>query len=154
MRVARETRALQTDSMKITTKAPCRVDLAGGTLDIWPLYLFHKDAVTVNFAVDRYTRCTLETREDSEIHVSSSDLNAKDKFESLEAARSAKKPKLSLVAEVLKFFTPATHDWAGVWPSKSLMRSSVAGSSVRLWPFRRSTIRTYVRSMMSVPIIC
>ena len=43
--------------MRITAKAPCRVDLAGGTLDIWPLYLFHANAVTVNFAVDRYTSC-------------------------------------------------------------------------------------------------
>ena len=27
--------------MRIESKAPTRVDLAGGTLDIWPLYLFH-----------------------------------------------------------------------------------------------------------------
>jgi len=36
----------------ITATAPCRVDLAGGTVDIWPLYLFHPGAVTVNVAVD------------------------------------------------------------------------------------------------------
>ena len=36
--------------MKIISEAPCRVDLAGGTLDIWPLYLFHPGAVTLNFA--------------------------------------------------------------------------------------------------------
>ncbi len=47
--------------MKITAKAPCRVDMAGGTIDIWPLYLFHADPVTVNFAVDRYASCVLET---------------------------------------------------------------------------------------------
>ena len=38
--------------------------MAGGTIDIWPLYLFHANAVTVNFAVDRYASCVLETRED------------------------------------------------------------------------------------------
>ena len=27
--------------MRITSQSPCRVDLAGGTLDIWPLYLHH-----------------------------------------------------------------------------------------------------------------
>ena len=37
--------------MKIVAKAPCRADLAGGTLDVWPLYLYHEGAVTVNFAV-------------------------------------------------------------------------------------------------------
>src|SRR2546429_37053 len=31
--------------MKIISEAPCRVDLAGGTLDIWPLYLFHPSAL-------------------------------------------------------------------------------------------------------------
>lgn len=31
--------------------APARVDIAGGTLDIWPLYLFHEGARTVNAAV-------------------------------------------------------------------------------------------------------
>jgi D-glycero-alpha-D-manno-heptose-7-phosphate kinase len=33
-------------------KAWCRVDLAGGTLDIWPLGLFHPRARTVNVAID------------------------------------------------------------------------------------------------------
>lgn len=36
----------------VTAKAWCRVDLAGGTLDIWPLGLFHPRACTVNVAVD------------------------------------------------------------------------------------------------------
>lgn len=94
--------------MKIVTKAPCRVDLAGGTLDIWPLYLFHNRAVTVNFAVDRYTSCVLETRDDAEIHLESLDLKAKDHYPSLDALRSAKKHKLGLAAEILKFFTPTT----------------------------------------------
>ena len=53
--------------MKIVSRAPCRVDLAGGTLDIWPLYLFHPGAVTVNIAVDRYRTCTIQTRNTPEI---------------------------------------------------------------------------------------
>lgn len=35
-----------------TARAWCRVDLAGGTLDIWPLGLLHPGACTVNIAVD------------------------------------------------------------------------------------------------------
>ncbi|HYN22762.1 MAG TPA: hypothetical protein VE078_17510 [Thermoanaerobaculia bacterium] len=35
-----------------TARAWCRVDLAGGTLDIWPLGLLHPGARTVNVAVD------------------------------------------------------------------------------------------------------
>ena len=47
--------------MRIESKAPTRVDLAGGTLDIWPLYLFHPGAVTINAAVTRYASCVIET---------------------------------------------------------------------------------------------
>jgi D-glycero-alpha-D-manno-heptose-7-phosphate kinase len=36
----------------ITVRTWCRVDLAGGTLDIWPLGLFHPQARTVNVAID------------------------------------------------------------------------------------------------------
>src|SRR4051812_1481364 len=32
----------------IESSAPTRIDLAGGTLDIWPLYLFHDGAQTLN----------------------------------------------------------------------------------------------------------
>jgi D-glycero-alpha-D-manno-heptose-7-phosphate kinase len=36
----------------VEVTAPCRVDLAGGTLDIWPIGLLHPGARTVNLAVD------------------------------------------------------------------------------------------------------
>ena len=69
--------------MKIIALAPCRVDLAGGTLDIWPLYLFHPGAVTVNFAIDRYTRCSIETLGASDIRLRSNDLKRTENFASL-----------------------------------------------------------------------
>ncbi len=92
--------------MRITAKAPCRVDLAGGTLDIWPLYLFHTNAVTVNFAVNRYTSCVLETRSDSAIVLRSRDLARAETFASLDELRAAKKYRLALLAHVVKFFAP------------------------------------------------
>jgi D-glycero-alpha-D-manno-heptose-7-phosphate kinase len=94
--------------MKIFSKAPCRVDLAGGTLDIWPLYLYHANAVTVNFAVDRYASCTLETRSDSQIVLRSRDLRGEEIFPSLGALQSARSYKLPLLAYLVKFFAPAT----------------------------------------------
>jgi D-glycero-alpha-D-manno-heptose-7-phosphate kinase len=92
--------------MKITAKSPCRVDLAGGTLDIWPLYLYHENAVTVNFAVDRYTSCELVTRNDAKIVLRSADQRLEETFDSLDALRAARKPKLPLLAYVLRFFQP------------------------------------------------
>jgi D-glycero-alpha-D-manno-heptose-7-phosphate kinase len=95
--------------MKITAKSPCRVDLAGGTLDIWPLYLFHPNAVTVNFAVDRYTSCEIISREDKKIILRSADQKGEEAFESLEAlASAAPKYKLPLLAYVVRFFRPQT----------------------------------------------
>ena len=32
-------------------ECPCRADLAGGTLDIWPLGMLHSGSVTVNAAI-------------------------------------------------------------------------------------------------------
>jgi D-glycero-alpha-D-manno-heptose-7-phosphate kinase len=46
----------------VTAKAWCRVDLAGGTLDIWPLGLFHPQARTVNVAVDLAATVELRPR--------------------------------------------------------------------------------------------
>jgi D-glycero-alpha-D-manno-heptose-7-phosphate kinase len=94
--------------MKITAQAPCRVDLAGGTVDIWPLYLFHKDAVTVNFAVNRYTRCTLETHPSPEIVLRSIDLKGEERFRSLEELQRTRKYKLPLLAYLVDFFAPDT----------------------------------------------
>jgi D-glycero-alpha-D-manno-heptose-7-phosphate kinase len=57
----------------IKTSAPTRIDLAGGTLDIWPLYLFHPGAQTVNAAISLRARATVETRHDSRIVIRSED---------------------------------------------------------------------------------
>lgn len=93
--------------MKLFSKSPCRVDMAGGTLDIWPLYLYHQPAYTVNFAVSRYTTCLIETREDAQIVLRSRDLGTEESFASLDAMLAAR-PKLSLHAWLLRFFRPST----------------------------------------------
>lgn len=94
--------------MRVFAKAPCRVDLAGATLDIWPLYLFHDKVVTVNFAVDRYTSCEIETRVDSAIVLRSRDLAKEETFSSIDALCEAKSYRLPLLALLVRFFAPAT----------------------------------------------
>jgi len=59
--------------VRIETSAPTRIDLAGGTLDIWPLYLFHPGAQTINAAISLRARATLETRSDTRIVIHSED---------------------------------------------------------------------------------
>jgi len=96
------------DKMRVSSKAPCRVDLAGATLDIWPLYLFHENVVTVNFAVDRYAYCDVETRNDSRIVLRSRDLKREEIFESFAELHGAKRYKLPLLALLVRFFAPET----------------------------------------------
>jgi D-glycero-alpha-D-manno-heptose-7-phosphate kinase len=57
----------------IVSSAPTRVDLAGGTIDIWPLYLFHENAQTLNAAISLRARCVLTPDPDGGILIHSSD---------------------------------------------------------------------------------
>ena len=56
--------------------APTRIDLAGGTLDIWPLYLFHPGAQTVNAAIAQRAACTVSTSPDRRVQIMSEDTGA------------------------------------------------------------------------------
>ncbi len=46
--------------MQVTVTAPCRADLAGGTLDIWPLGILHRGSVTVNVALPVQVRLEVD----------------------------------------------------------------------------------------------
>jgi len=94
--------------MIIESKAPTRVDLAGGTLDIWPLYLFHPGAMTVNAAISRYASTVIQTHQarDQRIKLVSRDTRREESFASFAALVKAKRYKLPLLAEITKFFQP------------------------------------------------
>jgi D-glycero-alpha-D-manno-heptose-7-phosphate kinase len=94
--------------VRIESKAPTRVDLAGGTLDIWPLYLFHEGALTVNCAITRYASCVIETAPENSrrITLSSRDINRKESFASFEALCRSRRYKLPLLAHLVKVFRP------------------------------------------------
>ena len=94
--------------MIIESSAPTRVDLAGGTIDIWPLYLFHPGAATVNFAISLRAHCRIETRDDGQIVLESHD--RKLAFESsLEAIEDlAHEERLELISKLVHFFRPTT----------------------------------------------
>jgi D-glycero-alpha-D-manno-heptose-7-phosphate kinase len=114
--------------MRIIAEAPCRVDLAGGTLDIWPLYLFHPGAVTVNFAVNRFARCAVETLGSPELRLRSSDLKKAVSYPSLAELEQATRPRLPLAAHLLRFFRPCT-GLSMETDSQSPTGAGIAGSS-------------------------
>jgi D-glycero-alpha-D-manno-heptose-7-phosphate kinase len=58
---------------QINSSAPTRIDLAGGTLDIWPLYLFHEHAQTLNAAISLRAHAEITGRTDGRIRLESID---------------------------------------------------------------------------------
>jgi D-glycero-alpha-D-manno-heptose-7-phosphate kinase len=94
--------------MIIESSAPTRVDLAGGTIDIWPLYLFHPGASTVNFALSVHARCRIETRDDGRIVLESRD--RKVVFETNLSALEdlLQEERLELISKLVHFFKPTT----------------------------------------------
>jgi len=94
--------------MIIESSAPTRVDLAGGTIDIWPLYLFHPGASTVNFALSLRAKCRIETRDDGRIVLESKD--RKVAFETDLAALEdlIREERLELISKLVHFFKPTT----------------------------------------------
>jgi D-glycero-alpha-D-manno-heptose-7-phosphate kinase len=59
--------------VRITASAPTRIDLAGGTIDIWPLYLFHHGAQTLNAAISLRAHASVDARDDSRVQIISED---------------------------------------------------------------------------------
>ncbi len=94
--------------MIIESIAPTRVDLAGGTIDIWPLYLFHPGAMTVNVAVSLYARCRIETRADDRIILESRDRQLSFETSVGEVENLVREERLELISKLVHFFKPET----------------------------------------------
>lgn len=102
VRVAEE----KAGSASILAQAPCRADLAGSTMDLWPLYLFHPGAVTVNFAVSIMTTCRIRPLKGKQIHLRSLDGRREERFANLQALCESKKYRHPLAARLVSFFQP------------------------------------------------
>jgi D-glycero-alpha-D-manno-heptose-7-phosphate kinase len=94
--------------MIIESSAPTRVDLAGGTIDIWPLYLFHPGASTVNFAISLRASCRIETRDDGRIVLESRDRKVSFETELAAIEDLIREERLELISKLVHFFKPTT----------------------------------------------
>ncbi len=92
--------------MQITSRAPSRIDLAGGTLDLWPLYLFFDDAITINVAINLFATAKLEPVAGTGIEIISKDQNVREGADSLESL--SKEGKLNLISRLIHHFAPST----------------------------------------------
>ena len=105
-------------------------------MDIWPLYLFHPGAVTVNFAVSVLTRCKITPLKGRQIRFSSLDTGRQEEFADLAQLCAAKKLRHPLAGHLTRFFAPQggleieTHSespaGAGISGSSALMIATTA----------------------------
>ena len=87
---------------KVTVRAPVRADLAGGTLDLWPLYLFHPGSRTVNVAISYYAESEVSESTDAAITIHLTDQQYEQRYESLHDL--AADPKAALIFRAVEHF--------------------------------------------------
>jgi D-glycero-alpha-D-manno-heptose-7-phosphate kinase len=111
--------------VRIDSSAPTRIDLAGGTLDIWPLYLFHEGAQTLNAAISLRARCSVSPRNDRRISITSDDTGMH--VEAAHWSELRDNHDLKLLGRLLHYFQAAGLDLRT--RSESPVGAGIAGSS-------------------------
>jgi D-glycero-alpha-D-manno-heptose-7-phosphate kinase len=121
---------------KILSRAPTRIDLAGGTVDIWPLYLFLKDPITVNLGIDLFAEAVLEEKPADQgkggITLRAEDQNTELQLRWNELHTAEVPPALELHLKLLRFFAPAREletDFSLSTRAKSPAGAGLGGSS-------------------------
>ncbi len=114
--------------MKIEKSSHTRVDLSGGTLDCWPLYLLVDSCVTINLSISIRTHAVIEPREDKEVHFHSRDLNYRKAFANLDEAIACEDEEMALVRRHLAHWRPRQGFSLETW-SESPVGGGLGGSS-------------------------
>lgn len=92
--------------MIVKTKTPTRIDFAGGTLDLYPLYLFMDGGITVNAGLNLYSNVFIETGDDKKINIESIDLDTSIFYESIDDM--TLDGPTGLIERVVKSYYPST----------------------------------------------
>jgi D-glycero-alpha-D-manno-heptose-7-phosphate kinase len=93
--------------MIVNSSAPTRIDLAGGTTDIWPLYLFHPGARTLNVAIDQRAKAKIEQVGGNAIEIRSEDQDLSHRLPSIDYVDEVEPGHpLEPVLRLLAFFRP------------------------------------------------
>ncbi len=114
---------------KSFVQSPTRIDLAGGTTDLWPLDQFVGGSITVNFAIDIFTTAVIEPIADSaRISVWVEDFDYRKEFADLQEFLQCKDKPIKLIQEVSKYFSP-TEGFSIHTKSESPAGGGLGGSS-------------------------
>lgn len=112
----------------IRSKAPTRIDLAGGTVDIWPIYLFLNRATTINLAIDLYAETELVEIDEGKVILKSGDQGAELSFTWKEILSQSPPPSLELHWKYLKYFHALKTKQGRFYPNQGIILSTRAKS--------------------------
>jgi len=87
---------------RILVRAPSRIDLAGGTLDVYPVYLLEEGALTVNMAISLMSCVTVEQGIGEGVRIISEDLG--EQVAAREANELPLGGRLDLLARTVRFY--------------------------------------------------
>ncbi len=91
----------------IEVVSPTRVDLAGGTLDCWPLYnLVAPHCVTINFSLGLCSQVRLTPHAGPEIEVNLADLNCKQTFASYSEFMAFGDQRFDIIRGIIEYVRP------------------------------------------------
>jgi D-glycero-alpha-D-manno-heptose-7-phosphate kinase len=91
--------------MRISVTVPTRIDLAGGTLDVYPLYLFEEGGLTINAAVNVFGHVVVEERQDDRISICSLDAGIEECYAGPEEMTTG--GPLDLAKRALRYYRPS-----------------------------------------------
>lgn len=114
--------------MKISKSSSTRVDLSGGTLDCWPLFLLVDSCVTINLSISICTHVILEPRSDKRIRLNIRDLNYEHEFRDIATLLECEHPQIELVKRQVAFWRP-TEGFNLETASESPVGGGLGGSS-------------------------
>ena len=87
---------------KVIVRAPVRADFAGGTLDLWPLYLFHPGSRTVNVAISYFAESEVCEVGNGSIEIHLTDQQYRQTYESVQEM--SNDPKVALLHRAVEHF--------------------------------------------------
>ena len=92
-------------STEVISEAPARIDLAGGTLDLWPLSVIVERARTINLAIDLRARAVIRPLSRGRVEIVSRD--RKVRYESTVPLKVPQRgARLSFVRRLVESFEP------------------------------------------------
>lgn len=85
-------------------KSHLRIDIAGGTLDLWPLYHFTEGAVTINAAISLAAQADVSFQDTAEIEISITNLNYTKKFKDFKQLKLNEDKELGLLRPLFNVY--------------------------------------------------